>query len=378
MLSLSGRDPATGQGMVVSVEDGVIHAITESDYRGTCWISAGLVDLQVNGFAGYDLNDAQLTTQRIKRLAEKLLPLGVTTFLPTVITADKLQIAHSLRTIAEARQEYSIVAKMIPAVHLEGPYISPNDGPRGAHPLTHVRAPDKKEFTFWQECCQSLIGLVTLSPHWPESNEFITWLCDQGITVSIGHTDAKHEQITSAVDAGASMSTHLGNGASALLPRHPNHIWTQLAEDRLIATLIADGHHLPDETLKVMLRAKGLDKVVLVSDVVAVGGLSPGVYEQPIGGNVVLTKDKRLEIEGTPYLAGAARPLSDCVANTLMATDLALSQVLTLATCNAARLIARSGKLAVGERADLITFNWQPGCDTLAVQSVVLCGERVV
>ena len=203
------------------------------------------------------------------------------------------------------------------------------------------------EFDRWQQASGGLVKLVTLSPHFDEAPSFIAALRSRGVLVSIGHTHASPEQIHAAVDAGATLSTHLGNGVASTcrLPRHhPNLLWTQLAEDRLTAMFIGDGHHLPDDTLKVMLRAKGLDRAILVSDVVALGGMPPGLYETPVGGLVELTHDGRLSLHGTHFLAGSVVPLKDAVAH-LATTYLSLSESLRLATQNPARFLGRTGKL---------------------------------
>ena len=163
-----------------------------------------------------------------------------------------------------------------------------------------MREPDLAEVRRWQEASGGLVRLVTLSPHSDGAIALVADLVAMGIHVSIGHTDATPEQIHAAAEAGASLSTHLGNGAPAMLPRHPNFIWAQLADDRLTASFIADGHHLPADTLKAMLRAKGLERSILVSDVAAVGGLEPGLYDQPIGGRVQLWPDGRLGVPARP------------------------------------------------------------------------------
>jgi N-acetylglucosamine-6-phosphate deacetylase len=180
------------------------------------------------------------------------------------------------------------------------------------------------------------------------------------------------------VDAGARLSTHLGNGAAAMLPRHPNLIWTQLADDRLTATLIADGHHLPADTLRVFLRAKGLDRAILVSDAAAPGGCAPGIYHSAIGAEVELSADGRLSMRGTPYLAGAARSLSENVALAMRMAGLTLAEALTLATRNPARFAGGGGVLEPGARADLILFDHAPGDARLTLRGVWLAGERVV
>jgi N-acetylglucosamine-6-phosphate deacetylase len=161
------------------------------------------------------------------------------------------------------------------------------------------------------------------------------------------------------------------------LPRHPNAIWAQLADDRLTATFIGDSHHLPADTLIAMLRAKGHERSLLVSDVAAPGGLEPGIYHQTIGGRVQLWPNGRLGTPGTPYLAGAALPLSACVARTTAMTGLALSSVIDLATVNPGRFIGGRGRLAIGEPADLIVFDWVAGDENLTMVETWLHGERV-
>lgn len=372
-----GRDPQTGQGIGITIADGRILAIEPADYSGSLYLSPGLVDLQVNGYGHFDLNDGTVTAERVAELTETQLALGTTTYLPTFITSSEQNITNGLLAVREARQRFLRVASAIPGVHVEGPFIAPHDGPRGAHPAEHVRSADIAEFDRWQAACDGLIGLLTLSPHTDAAIDLVRHVSATGVHVAIGHTEAAPEQIHAAAAAGATLSTHLGNGISALLARHPNPIWAQLADDRLTATFIGDGHHLPPDTLKAMLRAKGLDASVLVSDVVAPAGLAPGIYHQTIGGRVELSANGRLGPPGTPYLAGAALPLAADVARTVAMTGLSLAEVLRLATVNPGRFVGGRGRLAVGERADLILFDWSPGHETLAIAETYLEGELV-
>ncbi|HEV2518418.1 MAG TPA: amidohydrolase family protein [Devosia sp.] len=374
---LVGRDPETGKGVAVAFEGGRITAIAAADYDGPLYLGPGLVDLQVNGYAQYDLNDGTVTPERVLALTELMLAHGTTTYLPTLVTASEANITAGLVAIREARTRYPLVARAVPFVHVEGPFISIHDGPRGAHPAAHVRDADIAEFERWQAASGGLVGLLTLSPHSDAAIALVRHATGQGVHVAIGHTDATPEQIHAAAAAGARLSTHLGNGASAMLPRHPNVIWAQLADDRLTATLIGDSHHLPADTLKAMLRAKGLDQALLVSDVVSPGGLKPGIYHQTIGGRVELQANGRLGPPGTPYLAGAALPLADDVARTIGATGLSLSEVLGLATRNPGRFAGGRGRLEAGAAADLIQFEWSPGAERLAIAATYLAGERV-
>lgn len=374
---IRGRNPATGETIAIKVEDGVIAAIQAANGTSHDYVAPGLVDLQVNGFAGLDLNDGHLTPERVKTLADHMLSVGVTTFLPTLITAPEADIIRALTVIAEARRRFPFVAEMVPFVHVEGPSISPLDGPRGAHPAAHVRAPSLEEFERWQAVSSGLVGLVTLAPEQPGTIDYIAALVQRGVHVALGHTAASPKEIHEAAAAGASLSTHLGNGAAATLPRHPNFLWSQLANDRLTATFIADGHHLPADTFKAMIRAKGLERAILVSDAVALAGMPPGLYEQPVGGSVEVTADGRVGIAGTPYLAGAGLPLCANVAIAVQMAGLTLSEGLRLATENPGRIAGGRGRLAVGAQADMMQFAWHEGQRQLEVSAVWLRGKKV-
>ncbi|MFI6348443.1 N-acetylglucosamine-6-phosphate deacetylase [Streptomyces sp. NPDC050560] len=372
---LTGRDPDTGRPLAVSVADGVITAVGEGPADETHWLSPGLVDLQVNGFAGHDLNAPGLTVDVVSALVRSLHARGVTTFVPTLVTAEHERTADALAVIAAARRADPLVAHAAPYVHLEGPHISPQDGPRGVHAERWVRPPSTDEFEAWQRACGGLVGMVTLSPHHPGSAAYIAHLTARGVHVAVGHTHADPGQIHAAAAAGARLSTHLGNGAHAVLPRHPNYLWSQLADDRLTASLIADGHHLPADTLVAMLRAKGQDRCVLVSDAVALAGCPPGHYETPVGGRVELHDDGRLVAAGTPYLAGAARCLSEGVAHVVAAAGLGLGAALRMATAGPGRFVADRGRLAVGGPADLVRFAFAPGDRDLTVHTALLLGR---
>lgn len=369
-----GRDPRTGQCIRVLVEDGLIISIEESEEATDLWISPGLVDLQVNGYAGLDFNDEGIVPKTLIELVRAMLRIGVTCFAPTVITASEPMILRSLRAIAEARASDMLAAICIPFVHVEGPHISPIDGYRGAHPLEFVRPPSLGEFDRWQEACGGLVGLVTLSPHFDRSDEYIAALAARNVHVSIGHTHASPEQIRSAVDAGARLSTHLGNGIATQIARHPNPIWSQLANDQLAASFIADGHHLPAETFKAMVRANGLDRSLLISDTVSLAGMPAGTYTVPVGGRVELSADGRLSMEGMSTLAGATIPLVQCIGKAVSMTGLSLAEVLTMATVNPGRFVDGRGLLQTGMRADLIRFQW---AGEVAIQEVWLAGELI-
>ena len=372
--SIVGRDALTGQSIRITVQGDRIEAIDSYAGNPDIWLSPGLIDLQVNGYCGCDLNGDLVDPDVVISLVHKVIATGTTTFLPTIITASEERIVHSLQAIAKARQASSLVADAIPFVHVEGPHISSMDGPRGAHSREQVRSPDIAEFARWQAASHNLVGMITLSPHWENAPEYIAALAAKGIHVAIGHTDATPERIRTAVEAGATLSTHLGNGVAGLLPRHPNPIWTQLAEDRLTATFIADGHHLPTDTLKAMLRAKGTDRSILISDSVALAGLPPGIYDAAIGDRVELHVDGRLSMVSTGILAGSALPLSHGVAQLANSSVCPLGDAIRMATENPGSFVGNRGLLLPGAKADLLGFTLDPGKQALEIQMVMVGG----
>src|SRR5690606_7014534 len=192
---------------------------------GSPYIGPGLTDIQVNGFGGVDFNSTPLTVADAWHAVKDLLAKGVTRFFPTVITNHPRKIISLLDQIHQACLSDPELERHIPGIHLEGPFISPVDGPRGAHNRRFVIAPDYSLFEKFQEAAGGRIKIITLSPEWDGSSAFIRKCVRKGVIVSIGHTQATPEQIREAVTSGATMSTHLGNGAALTVPRHPNFIW---------------------------------------------------------------------------------------------------------------------------------------------------------
>ena len=375
--TITGRSTSTGEPLRITVLQDCIQAIEPGPDDEAAWLSPGFIDLQVNGYCGCDLNLDLDDPDLVTALAHRVIATGTTTFLPTIITASEERIIRALGAIARARRASPLVAHAMPFVHLEGPYISPEDGAVGAHRREFVRPPSLAEFARWQAASGDLVGMVTLSPHWEESVEFIAALAGKGIRVAIGHTHATPEQIHAAAQAGATLSTHLGNGIMGMLPRHPNPIWAQLADDRLTATFIADGHHLPADTLKAMVRAKGIERSILVSDVVALGGMLPGIYDAAVGGAVELRTDGRVGSVYLGYLAGAALPLKDGIAWAACSAVCELGDAVRMATENPGRIVGHRGMLSVGAKADLVRFTMDFEQNSMHIETVLVEGTEV-
>lgn len=362
-----GKHYRTGLPIEVEVREGRITSVTELEMPPPVdclpWLAPGLVDLQVNGGWGLDLNTAPLCSDTVLQLTRKLQRQGVTSYCPTLITNSSVRLADAASVIAKAVRLNRDAAEGIVGIHLEGPFLSPEDGPRGAHPRQHIVPPDWEALSRWQDAADGLIRIITLSPEWPGAASFIARCCESGILVSIGHTAATPEQIREAVSAGAVMSTHLGNGAHLMLPRHPNYLWEQLAADELYGCMIADGHHLPLSVLAVILRMKR-NRAILVSDAVSLSGMPPGSYHLHIGGDVVLTAEGRLHLAGKPeLLAGSAMMLPDQVGYLVKAGLSGLPDAWNCASVHPARLLGleQAAGLAIGAPADIVSFNMDDG-----------------
>jgi N-acetylglucosamine-6-phosphate deacetylase len=318
----------------------------------------GLFDLQVNGFAGVDFNGAGLTADAVAGALERMRATGVTRCLPTLITSAFDRFAANARILA------SIPDAAIVGIHMEGPYLSPADGPRGAHPREHVTLPSVDDFRRRQEAADGRIRLVTLAPELPGALALVEHLVAAGVRAAIGHTAATPVQIAGAIAAGATLATHLGNGCAAVLPRHPNAIWELLAADGVFASLIADGHHLPAATVKAMIRAKGPQRTILITDAIAAAGSAAGAYALgPV--DCVLGDDGRVSLPGTPYLAGSSLTLDRALANAVRFTGLSIDEVIPMASTIPARYLGVA-------TAGTVTADWDAGAGALRVRSVRL------
>ncbi len=381
-MRLQGRTLETGEGIEVEVAGGRIVGCRplapDAPLAPDVWLLPGLFDIQVNGYAGHDFNGSSVSAETVASAVRALWREGVTHLCPTVITASFEEIVAALRAIRVACAD-PLVAASVVGVHLEGPYISPEDGARGAHPRLHVRPPNWDEFQRWQEVVEGRIGLVTVAPETPGGLAFIERLAAMGIIPAIGHTAATPAQIREAVAAGARLSTHLGNGSHALLPRHANYLWEQAAADELMASLILDGHHLPPAIARCLVRCKGVERTILISDAMAAAGLPPGRYR--LGdAEVEVSPDRRCSLAGTPYLAGSAIALRTGVANAVRLAGISPAQAVSMATAQPARLWGmekRLGRLATGYEASLVVARWQPWVGEIEILKTVVAGEVV-
>jgi N-acetylglucosamine-6-phosphate deacetylase len=338
-------------------------------------IAPGFIDIQVNGFAGIDINHPNFRGDDLVDVCRQLLSTGVTRFCPTLITADPKQLGRHIKEIRLSCKRHPLVRSMVLGIHLEGPHINPADGPRGAHPRAHVTLPDWSKFEHLLKLGQGLVKMVTLAPEMPGGLSFIQRATKAGLVVGIGHCNPEPNTIDDAVLAGARISTHLGNGTHQMLDRHQNFMQKQLAHDGLMASIICDGAHLPDYFVKNVVRAKGKSRVILISDATAASHTGAGQYT--LGElEIEAGDDGVLRLAGTPYLTGSTLTMDKAIGNCAEFSGITLASAINMATVNPAGLFdSINGKLEVGQRADLVVFKVKG--KEIRIQQVYLAGRLV-
>jgi N-acetylglucosamine-6-phosphate deacetylase len=356
------RHYETGRWVGLALEEGLKISLTAVDgpeeiSDSDDWVAPAFWDLQINGRLGVSFSDPTLTVDQVAAIVRAQAGLGTARLCPTLITAPELDMLHGVRTIAEACDRFPDVGRLVLGIHLEGPSISGLDGYRGAHPLESVRGPDWDEFVELREASGDRIAIITLAPERPGAIDFIRRASSEGIVIALGHTSADTSTIRAAVEAGARLSTHLGNGIASPLPRHPNPIWDQAGEDGLMASLIADGHHLGPSILKSLVRAKTPERILLVGDASPLAGLPPGRY-----GNWEVDPSGKIVVAGTPYLAGSNQGIEVGVNQLIQFGGLTIRQAIDAATRHPARLLGRTEpSLEADSGANLIRFRLKSG-----------------
>ncbi|OGV39593.1 MAG: hypothetical protein A2020_02695 [Lentisphaerae bacterium GWF2_45_14] len=297
----------------------------------------GFVDLQMNGFLGIDFSDARLTNENIIFAFRKILEKGTCAFLPTVITASEELYRRNLPMLVEVMRS-SEFRGHVPGLHLEGPFISYEPGAVGAHNPEWVRKPDigfMKRLIEWSE---GTIKLLTVAAEAEGVEELISYASSNGITVSIGHQMALGVDVARAVKAGATTVTHLANGIPNMIHRHNNTIWATLAEDALKPMIITDGHHLPPELIKTVIRAKGIDNVSAVSDASSLAGCPPGKY-QSMGNDIVLEENGLLHNPAKGCMVGSSACILDCMNYLASLGFLSFDEIMKLGFYNPLKLV---------------------------------------
>lgn len=285
---------------------------------------SGLFDFQVNGFAGVDFQRDDLTRADFDHAVAALRRRQTAGIFVTFITDEIDALARRFAAFEKLCAASPASATAILGYHLEGPWLSPEPGYRGAHSPAPMHAPSLAEFERLQSAARGRIRLVTLAPEWPGSAEFIAALTRSGVHVSLGHTNANDAQIDAAIRAGARFCTHLGNATPLDLPRHANIVQRLLARDELTACLIPDGIHLPSYTLKNFFRAKPPGRVLFTTDAMSAAGAPPGRFR--IGPHEIdVGADGIARAPGSGNFAGSTLTPDEGVRRTAADLDLPLA-----------------------------------------------------
>lgn len=299
----------------------------------------GFVDLQVNGYKGINFSDQNLKLDDIFYVNRELLKKGTIGYCPTLISSSLETYERNLPIIIEAAHaEYG--ARIL-GIHLEGPFINPSDGPRGIHPRKQIKSPSISLFKKLYSLAHEEIALITIDPQQKGALELISFISkNENSVISIGHTVAGEKTIQKSVKLGAKAATHVGNGISEKIHRHQNPLWNILAEDKLSALFITDGFHLPAPFIKVALRAKGVSRFIVTSDLVHLAGFEPGEYyfdKIP----VILESNGYLHRKNSYQLAGSTSTMLECM--NVMATldDLSIGDLISIGYKNPLQLLNR-------------------------------------
>ena len=377
-MILRAKHYQTEQMVDVYCDDGKIVSVEQAgnfvpDHHAA-YIAPAFFDLQINGAMGVAFSDINLDESGIRKVLSVCKLHGIEAICPTIITNAHSVLVHGFSTLRKACESDPVIARAMPCFHLEGPYISNEDGPRGAHQKQHVRNPNYDEFKEYQEASGNRIKLLTLAPELPGAIDFIRKMSIEGVVVAIGHTAASPMIIREAIAAGAQLSTHLGNGSHAMWPRHENYFWEQLGCDSLSASFITDGHHLPEALIKTIVRVKPFEKQIITCDASGLAGLPPGKYSMWDQEIEILSSGK-VVVPGTPFLAGSGSFTDDCVAHLISLGVVSRSQAIEMATNAPRRLLQLPEiKIEAGSKANLILFDSNKDIP-LRINRVIIDGE---
>jgi N-acetylglucosamine-6-phosphate deacetylase len=338
------------------------------------YIAPGFFDPQVNGYAGIDFNNKDLLPEDLHHAARAISVTGVTTFFPTLITASFERLVHQLKILKKAIEKDFLVSKICKGIHLEGPYISSKDGPRGVHPPRFIRPPRWDEFEKLQEACGGCIKLITLAPEREGCLDFIEKAVSKGVVVAIGHTGASEDILEAAYEAGARLSTHLGNGIGTNFHPHRNPFQKQLSMDGLMASLITDGIHLPVYVVKNIVRAKGAERILLCTDAISGTAQPPGRY-QLADLEVEAKEDGRTRLVGTDALAGSTLSMPKAITNVIKFTGMDLGTAIKMVTENGRKLFPEMiGTMAPDQPANLVLFRFD---GEVKIERTFLMGKEI-
>jgi N-acetylglucosamine-6-phosphate deacetylase len=381
-MIIQGNVPGTHLVVNVSTSGGVITSVEPADPRTAparggpgFYVCEGFFDPQVNGYSGVDFNGKGLTGDRLHHAARSLAASGVTRFFPTLITASHERLLRQLAILADALENDPLLKTMCPGIHLEGPYLSPEDGPRGVHPRDAIRPPSWDEVERLQEACRGRIRCMTLAPEREGAIPFIEKAVEKGIVIGLGHTAATEAVLEDAFRAGARLSSHLGNAGPAFFPDRDNVIQKQLSMDGMMASIIVDGLHLPGGVVKDYIRAKGAERILLTTDSMAGATAPAGRYTLGDLEVDVSPDDRSARLPGTSRLAGSTLTMDQAITNVIRFAGVDLAAAIQMAGQNGNKLFPElGGGLAPGSPANIVLFEYG---EKVIIKETWVNGEKI-
>jgi N-acetylglucosamine-6-phosphate deacetylase len=315
------------------------------------WIAPGLVDTHIHGYMNHDVMDND--AEGLKVMSEGLLSCGVTSFLPTTLTSSKERLKEVAQTIGEVYQE--VPGAKVQGIYFEGPFFTEEH--KGAQNPSYFGDPDLATFNEWQEASGGLIKKIALAPERKGVKEFVKAVTEEGVVVSLGHSDATLEQATEAVEAGASVFVHAYNGMRGLNHREPGMVGALLSLNHVFSELICDGHHVHPNAADILMEKAGHDHVALITDCMMAGGMPDGNYN--LGEFPVVVKDGTARLE-SGNLAGSILKLKEAIKNVVdweIATPEQAIMMASLVPAVSCKIDDKCGMIAKGREADFIVLN---------------------
>lgn len=335
------------------------------------FVVPGYIDIHIHGGGDSDVMDGNY--EAINQISITHSHFGTTSFLPTTMTMSKDKILRSLRSIGEAAKKGTAGAEIL-GIHMEGPYINPEK--KGAQKEEDIRVPSIEEFTQFQQASGDLIRLVTIAPEIPGAIDFIKYLDKQNIIVSGGHSNSTYTQVQAAIQAGLSHVTHTFNAMRGLHHREPGVVGAALSSPELTVEMIADGIHIHPVVMKILIQAKEIEKIVLITDAMRAAGMSEGIYE--LGGQeVTVNKEQARLKDGT--LAGSILTMDQAVKNLVTKVSISLPKAIQMASFNPAKSIGvenKKGSLEPGKDADIVILNKKLEAELTMVTGKVVYRRR--
>lgn len=351
-------------GMIVEISSRKPEKEDIIDAKGL-YVSPGFIDIHTHGRGGHQVMEA--TYESLNAISKASLQTGVTSFLVSTFTMPIMSISNAIENVVKNQEK--VEGAYILGVHMEGPFFSKCY--KGAQPEDYMINPTIENFISIVKEYENVVKKVSLAPECEGASELIPYLCERGIVVSLGHTSATYQEAQMAIDLGATSTTHTYNAMTPLTHREVGMTGAVMLNTNVYAELILDGIHVSFPAAQILLKMKGKDKIILITDSVETAGLIDGIYESSMGTVQVKNQQVRL-LNGT--LAGSQADMNQCVKNAYLHLGLTLNEAVNLASSNPAKSlgIEKIGEIKEGYDADLIFFDQEFNIHQAIVKGMVI------